>query len=158
MESCLATKIVSSFNPNFTYIRYKKLMIAITKETKRFGWLAVALVDQRGRIASLLQRLKGFGEPGIMEPPLFQKFLRMLEQVAVEKDRETEIIRRIQAVEARHSSSRKSRKLKRAAPKPKPGKNREPEFVSEQQCERSRHGWLWIFALLYLTSPRKTPD
>jgi hypothetical protein len=122
------------------------------KDSSRLSWLAAALSEQRHRLVGLLQRLSGFGAPGAMKPSLFRKFLNMLDQISVVKERESEIISRIENIEAKHRFQRKRKGLKYAAAESKPQKGQNSTFECEEECERPHNGWLWILALLAFMS------
>lgn len=123
------------------------------KNVSYFSRLSAALAGQKNALADLLHRLVGMGPTDGMKGSVFRKFLRTLEQISFEKEKELELIHRIEAVETRHRIQRKHKKLKRAAhhrAKKKVSQNK-PIF-SEPEAERSGAGWLGIAAYICLLS------
>lgn len=117
------------------------------KDTGYLALLSAALLKQRDRLTVLMHRLTGLGVPGAMKPSVFDKFIRMMDQVAAAKDRETDLLSKIEAVEARHRFQRQCKTLKHPEPESKHLENLLPE---PEPSERPKHGWLWFAAIWYL--------
>ncbi len=128
-------------------------MTTLIKDSGRLAWLAATLGEQRGIIASLVGRLTWFGAPGEMKFSLFRKFLRTLEHIAREKDREMEIIYRIQSIEKYHRFQRDCGKLKMAVSGARIG----PELGCEipEEPEQSSGSWHAVMGLVCLLSHRE---
>lgn len=95
----------------------------------RLAWLTAALSGHRERLSKLLRRMTGAGVPGAMTPSAFTKFLHMLDQVAVERDKEMHLIDEIEQIEKKHHSRLKDHRLEtvhtgktapETAPEPEP--------------------------------------
>lgn len=92
-------------------------------------------------------RLTDLGTVQAMTPRIFHKFLRMLDQIAAEKEKELHIIAEIEAVEQRHNYYRKNKQLHKvhemvmASP---------PRFFAPQARPKQKTsfwlGWLLVFA------------
>jgi len=134
-------------------------MTAMTKgSSSRIAWLSAALGAQHARLVTLLQRLRGMGTPDKMKPTMFRKFINVLEQVAVAKERETEIISRIQAIEAKHRFQRKRKALKHAHLTPEPANDWDKEFGDRDAEQDHLPKWVvWtliLWAFLSMSRPR----
>src|ERR1700722_5984226 len=115
-------------------------MTAYKNDTSRLTWLLAALAAQRDKLANLLCRLTGLGTPGAMNPSIFGKFLRLLEQVAAEREKEMRILDRIENVEKLHRYRREHHQLQ-DAPAPQNPDDEEPD--DEAAPEPARKGLLW---------------
>jgi len=127
---------------------YNNLMNAMAKGSSRIAWLSATLGAQHARLVALLQRMRGFGAPDRLSPSMFRKFLDVLDQVAVAKEKEGEIISRIQAVEAKHRFQRKHKTLKHAAVTSFPANDWDKEFDDRDMKDEHLPKWLvWAFIL-----------
>ncbi len=139
-----------------------------SKDSARFARLAMALDDQRGRVTALVRRMTGLGVREGMTPGRLRKLFDTLQQISFEKDKETEIISRIQSMEQRHRYHRKGRRLKRAAPNSSASKRQESLPLSPAPTpshETPGDGWVWFLGALYflahgggIPSVRHGPD
>ena len=126
-------------------------MTRTAKNSGLFSKLTASLAGQRYILADLLRRLTCLGSPASMKSSVFRKFLFTLEQISFEKEKEVEIISRIQAIEEHHRRQRKSKKLKCATDhksKIKAPKTKIAEY--EPECDRSGFNWLAIIAYFYM--------
>src|ERR1700744_2537547 len=80
--------------------------MSAANQSSRLAWLAAALSEQRHKISCLLGRIADLGGIHGMKPKAFTKFLRMLDQVAADKDEEVRIISEIDAIERKHRLNR----------------------------------------------------
>lgn len=92
------------------------------------------------------------GTPGAIKPSVFRKFLDMMDQVATAKEKENEIISRIQAVEAKHRFQRKHKALKHASPQPHDDLQALLTADDELAYQRTPKWWLWLLVLWGLLS------
>ncbi len=120
-------------------------MPSAANQTSRLSWLSASLANKRDKILDLLSRLTGFGSGGRDDPSIFRKFADMLEEVATAKEEEQCLIARIDAVEQKHLSLRKSRKLKLAKPLTAAAR-----LAAEEQPEPPRRGILWLVVVWYM--------
>jgi hypothetical protein len=111
----------------------------LSKET-HLAWLAAALGGQRNRIIDLIRRMTSLGSPGGMNPRIFGKFLRLLDQVASARDREIGILDRIEAIEEQHRFCRKNHMLEHIQSDPR--KNPEPDGQDEAETEQPNNSLL----------------
>ena len=81
-------------------------------ESGRLAWLKAALGAQKHKIVSLLGRLSDFAASVSGKPKVFNKFLFMMNEVAVARDHEVEILSEIEAVEKKHHLLREHGSLK----------------------------------------------
>ena len=84
----------------------------------RLRWLATALTTQRNTIADILSRLRHFGTHGGSAPALRPKFMRLLTQVAVHREKENDILDEIEAMERRHQELKRGKRLRRVPLQP----------------------------------------
>ena len=116
----------------------------------RINWLSLTLVARRNNIAALLSRLVGIGTRIGASLGLQKKFIRLLEQVAVEREKELDLLHKIESMEKRHESLRRHGQL-RMATSPRmqtfaPSSDETPEPPPSQIN-------LWkLFGLIYLLS------
>ncbi|MDX2028919.1 MAG: hypothetical protein SFW62_09850 [Alphaproteobacteria bacterium] len=120
----------------------------------RINWLSSLLGEQRDRIVALTRRISGLGVPGAMKPSVFGKFLHLLDQVAIAKDEEINLIGRIEALEAAHRFRRQCKSLKNMVDALEPTGGHMPKFEDEAEDKPSRVG-IWFLAFLFLVSQCK---
>jgi hypothetical protein len=126
--------------------------MSIIHNTASIGWLLVALDRKRNRLGFLLRCLTGSGTPGVMRPSLFRKFTDLLDQIAVEREKELRIMHRIEAVEQQHRYLRAHHQLEqiaRAHEKEEPASDYSKEYPG-----RPKRDWLWFCVLWYLFARR----
>jgi hypothetical protein len=88
------------------------------------------------------------GAPGAMNPTIFGKFLRMLDQIAAEREKEIRILNQIEAVEEQHRLCRKHNQLEQGIPQPENKPGLPP--AEEEEAEPPKTGLLWLAAIWYL--------
>jgi hypothetical protein len=130
----------------------QKTMSFAPKEPPRLAWLASQLSEQRAALSQLIRSLKGFGPRANMKPSHFRKFVLLLNQVAFEKEKEAELICRIEAVEQKHRFARKHPMLRKRAERrlrlmPQP-------CMDQPKAKRPGLEWIWIFVLWRIFSGR----
>ena len=118
--------------------------------TGHLGWLSFTLASQRTSIANILLRLKGIGLRAGTSLALHRKFMRLLEQVAGDREKELGILNEIEAVERRHDEMRQRNLLRCVSST----KIEVPMPTEECEREPSRFGVWTLFGLLYLFSAR----
>ncbi len=84
------------------------------QEKERVNWLRTALAEQRTNISSFLDRLRGIAVKVGDSLALHTKFLRLMDQVATDREKELDIINEIESIEKRHREMKQMRLLKRA--------------------------------------------
>jgi len=84
------------------------------QEKERVNWLGDALASQRTNLTSLLDRLKGIAERVGDSLSLHKKFMRLMDQVATDRDKELGILNEIETIEKRHHEMKQMRLLRRA--------------------------------------------
>jgi uncharacterized protein YigA (DUF484 family) len=119
----------------------------------RISWLTATLETQRNNIVSILLRLKGIGARAGTSMALHRKFMRFMEQVAHERNKELDIINEIEAIEKRHFELKRRRLLRRAAKEPPVST---ADLPSEERKEEKpeRMSLLTILGLFCLFSAR----
>jgi len=120
-------------------------MPSAANQTSRLSWLSTSLANKRDKILGLLSRLTGLSSSDRDNPSIFRKFADMLEEVATAQEEEKSLIARIDAVEQRHLSLRKGRKLKLARPLASSA-----HLAAEEQPEPPRRGILWLVVVWYM--------
>jgi hypothetical protein len=120
----------------------------------RLTWLMSSWSRKERKIRKLQGRAHGMGPVEGMKPSFFQKFMGLLQQISGLREKELVIISEINAVEKKHRALRKSKKLKRAAPKPAswqydPNAEDEDEDAKE---ERSGINFWFVAIFLWLMS------
>ena len=84
----------------------------------RLQWLATALTTQRNNLAQVLSRLKSFGAHAGSSPAVYPKFMQLLTQVAIHREKEDSILDEIEAMEKRHQALKMRKGLRRATSQP----------------------------------------
>jgi hypothetical protein len=84
------------------------------QEKERVNWLSDALASQRANISSFLNRLRGIAERVGDSLSLHTKFLRLMDQVGTDREKELGIINEIETIEKRHRELKQMRLLRRA--------------------------------------------
>jgi hypothetical protein len=118
----------------------------------RLGWLSLTLTHQRNILAKALLRLQSVGARLSVSLGLQKKFVRLMEQIAYDKEIEKDILVEIEEVEKRHQELKARKMLRRAdaeAPAPK------AEVVLENAPKDQpphRSGLSYLFSLLLLLS------
>ncbi|HUY67676.1 MAG TPA: hypothetical protein VMV79_00040 [Alphaproteobacteria bacterium] len=131
--------------------------MSIAKESGRLAWLGATLGQQRRKIARLLNRMAAFGPRGSMTPAVFRKFLGMLEQVAEAREQEMHLLSRIEDIEQKHRFMRKTRKLKRARPRPASGLPADFDWKAYPGLKKPpQRGIMWLLAFWYLFLRQKS--
>jgi len=134
-------------------------------EKERTNWLSVTLEAQRNNLAVFLQRLKGVAAHVKGSLSLNKKFMRLMNQVADEREKEIGIINEIEAIENRHHALRKLHMLRQAdkiaeeKSKRRLKKQEEGLSVEEEKEEEGPHrmSFAEIIAIFWLlTSGKKT--
>lgn len=117
----------------------------------QLSWLNAVLAARRGGLSALLLRLKDIGMRMGANTILHKKFMALLDQVAIEREKELDILNDIEEVEKFHAQQRRNKLLRQAAnddgPRPKMA-----SFKMEQPEEKpARSGllkWVLLFGLL----------
>jgi len=130
----------------------KRVMLH-TKASLQIAWLATMLGEQKDSLARLLRSLSGFVTRGSMKPSHFHKFLLVLNQIADAKDKEAELINRIEAVEQRHRFARVNDQLKEAPQYQ--SSTPTPQFTSAPEAKRPGMSLLWILLLWQILQGRR---
>jgi hypothetical protein len=149
--------------------------MATKQESNRVAWLSARLGTHTHRIMSLLGRLGDLGVIQMLKPALFQKFLNLMEQISAEKDKESDVISEIEAIERKHRNFRKEGRLQYSdrshkAPMYKCGDDahshdEEGHYLArsdlsddlcDQSAKRNAYGWLWF--LLFWMQPAKSKN
>jgi hypothetical protein len=84
------------------------------QEKERVNWLSDALASQRTTISSFLDRLRGIAVRVGDSLSLHTKFMRLMDQVAADREKELGIINEIETIEKRHREMKQMRLLRRA--------------------------------------------
>lgn len=87
------------------------------KLEKQVNWLTAALGAQRGGLYTLVLRLKSLAEQTGESFSIHKKFMRLMNQVANERQKELKIIDKIEAIEKKHKELRRRNLLQRIAAK-----------------------------------------
>ncbi|MDR3423578.1 MAG: hypothetical protein P4M13_00655 [Alphaproteobacteria bacterium] len=123
------------------------------------SWLGDILLARRNHMTKLLLRLRDIGARAGNSLALHRKFLRLMEQVAFDREKEMDIIHEIESVEKRHREMRERKLLRQAdvrlAPKASPCPDTRPDEEDDED-EPSRFSLWKIFGLLFLFSSRPT--
>jgi hypothetical protein len=121
-----------------------------TKLKERVGWLGLLLTNQRNNLADLLLRLRDVGLRAGSSLAIHRKFLKMLEQVEVERERELGLLHEIEEVEKKHAEMRRLRKLRTANDStPAPKDDETHEFTPKPTATGDRKWGLWVWLLLW---------
>jgi hypothetical protein len=126
--------------------------------TGRLSWLSDLLVVRRNHLQKLFLRLRDIGVRAGNSLALHRKFIRLMEQVAFDREKELDLINEIEDVEKRHHELRKRNLLKRADVKHAAKADPATDEENEDDAEREDSGFslMKILALLYFLSPRRT--
>lgn len=149
--------------------------MAAQQESSRVAWLSARLGTHTHRIMSLLGRLGDLGVMQMLKPALFQKFLNLMEQIAAEKDKESDVISEIEAIERKHRTFRKEGRLQYSDRSHKAPVydcedgahflNEEDHYLArsdvkddlgDQNAKRNAYGWLWF--LLFWMQPANSKN
>jgi hypothetical protein len=84
------------------------------RQKEHLNWLHAALAAQRSNVSHFLLRLKGIASRVGENLSLNKKFMRLMDQVAADRDKELDIINKIEALEKRHHQLKKLNLLRRA--------------------------------------------
>ncbi len=117
--------------------RFKKLMSNWGRKTRK--------------IARLNTKIIRLGSPGAMKPKLSVKFAKLMDQLAFYRNKELNIISKINAVEKRHHYLRQHKGLKSI--RPRPLRNGANAVRSRKRAKDRNTFWLFILWLLLL-APR----
>jgi hypothetical protein len=124
----------------------------------RLGWLSATLSAQRNNISKLLMRLRGVVHAGT-SLALHRKFMRLMDQVADDREKEMGIIHEIEEVEKRHQELKRLHMLREVDPeaKPKPDLAMEelPEDGEDDEDKDGLFSFRALFGLLWLFSSRQ---
>lgn len=115
----------------------------------RLGWLSSALVTQRNNLSNTLLRLKDAGLRAGTSLNLHRKFMRLLEQVATDRDKELAILNEIEAIEKQHRAMKRSNLLRCVTRKHMP----HAAVVDHPEDGKHEHnGLLRLFGIFWLLS------
>jgi hypothetical protein len=127
------------------------------QQKERLNWLSATIAAQRNNISDLLARLRGVAFRFSDSLSLHTKFMKLMDQVAVEREKELDIIYEIETVEKRHLELKKRKLLRHANPETeekrlrrlnkKDGKNEKDEEDSPQRLSLAE-----ILAIFWLFS------
>jgi len=128
----------------------------------RLSWLGFALAARRSDITGILLRLRDIGARAGTSLSLHRKFMRLMNQVADDREKERKVIHEIEAVEKRHRELKRFNLLKRADLEAAPKIKAKPDSVFEDGDEdededKKERGWfrlLWFLLLFYFFWPR----
>jgi hypothetical protein len=138
------------------YKRMANIFSTQSQINKQLSWLGLSLAAQRNNLAKTLCCLKGIGARAGTSLFLRKSFTRFLEQVAIDKQKELDLLNEIDAVEKQHDHLRQRKLLRRAQtdlpPRPQP-----PENVENPPARDSKGGILGLIAFFYVFSltPKK---
>ncbi|MDE1901457.1 MAG: hypothetical protein KGI37_07430 [Alphaproteobacteria bacterium] len=117
----------------------------------QLSWLNAVLAARRGGLSALLLRLKDIGMRMGANTVLHKKFMALLDQVAIEREKELDILNDIEEVEKFHAQQRRNKLLRQAANDDKP-RPRAASLKMEQPEEKPARGgllkWVLLFGLL----------
>ena len=116
----------------------------------RLSWLTDLLSGQRATLNKLLLRLKDVGARVGTSIALHHKFMRLLEQISFDREKELDLINEIEAVEKQHQQMRQAKRLRQADRDYKPKADIDIIHPTEEKPERG--GILTLFGLLLLFS------
>lgn len=116
---------------------------------ERVGWLGLLLTNQRNNMARLMVRLRDVGLRAGGSVAIHRKFLKMLEQVEFERERELGLIHEIEAVEKKHAELRRMRRLKAADTTPQQTNKQVNDFDARPTAEPDRKLGLWVWLALW---------
>ncbi|MDR3448519.1 MAG: hypothetical protein P4M15_02000 [Alphaproteobacteria bacterium] len=117
----------------------------------RRSWMDDVLRASRNDIADLFLRLKDIGMRAGNNFALHLKFMKMMEQVAFEREKERDIIHEIEQMEKRHRLMRQCNRLRRAGDQPR----RDPPRLVQIEEKPAKRKSLWgLIGLLYVLSQK----
>lgn len=120
-----------------------------TKLKERAGWLGLLLTNQKNNLAELLLRLRDVGLRAGSSLAVHRKFLKMLEQVEIERERELGLLHEIEEVEKKHAEMRRLRKLRTADANTPAPKDVEPQEFTPKPVATGDRGWgLWVWFVI----------
>lgn len=119
------------------------------------AWLGDNLLARRHSLAALLERMRDVCMHAASNLSLYKKFMKLLEQVAGDREKEIFLIDEIEAVERRHAEMRKMKLLRRAQVS---SSDKDAAHQNDQPEQPQRSG-IWkligMFYLLSLSSKKK---
>lgn len=122
--------------------------------TIRHSWLTSLLREQSDRVRKLVRSIAGLGRQSTLEPSLFHRFMKTLEQIALAKDEEEKLIWQIDSVEEEHRRNRTRKVLREAAPEPVLSTTDPlPEPMAEPKRD-STNIWWWLLFLDLVSRPK----
>ncbi|MDD5585689.1 MAG: hypothetical protein PHY92_01870 [Alphaproteobacteria bacterium] len=117
------------------------------------------LMDSWGLTSQKIERKKAraayMGAPGGMQPSLFGKFRKLLDQIAFFADKERDIISEINEVEKKHRILRQRKLLKRVEPEQTPRFRKNDFAKEEERRRRNRLWWIIIFLIIMFANRRR---
>ena len=126
-----------------------------TRQIREYlNWISSALDAQKGKIGRLLLRLKDVGLRAGTGFALHKKFVRLLQQVAIDQEKELDILNEIEAVERRHEELRKKKLLRAFNPD---APRDAPALMTETPEPKPKRSSLWLLVGLWavFSSPHK---
>jgi|GEM_PF-2786991 hypothetical protein len=135
------------------------------QQIEQVNWLSAKLSVQRDKLSSFLLRLKGIAVRVTSGLSLNKKFMRLMDQVAADREKEFDIIREIEDVERRHHELRQHNMLQRIAHEAEKKRKRslkkenEDYRENEEDKEEDEEGFslMELLAMLYLFSSQLNP-
>jgi hypothetical protein len=139
------------------------------QQNERVNWLGATLAAQRGNISHLLLRLKGIAAHVGTSLSLHKKFMRLINQVADDREKELDLIKEIEAVEKHHHELKELHLLRHADKKAeekrklllKKEKEETPEDKKDKEEDDDMNMLIWIALWLSELNPfssRSKPD
>ena len=129
-----------------------------TLHNAKLSWLGDIMMSHRHRISKLLLRLRGIAASTGSNLALHKKFMKMMNQVADEHEKEVGILREIETMEKRHKEMKRQNRLRQAEP---PRKKKDPLWIQPEEQPKPRGmGLLALLAIAYLfkTTKPKPPE
>jgi len=114
-------------------------------------WLGDNLMVRRRSVLSMLDRLRDVCMKAGSHLYLYKKFMKLLEQISGEREKEIYLIDEIQAVEKKHAEMRKQKKLRRARCE----KDKDCAISADAEPKPKRTGLWTLLGVMYLLSRSK---
>ncbi|MFA5040343.1 MAG: hypothetical protein WC464_01745 [Bdellovibrionales bacterium] len=88
--------------------------MGIKQQTEHLNWLSATLAAQRNNLSDLLARLRGVAFKVGDSLSIHKKFVKFIDQVAIEREKELDILYEIETVEKQHLALKKLKRLRHA--------------------------------------------
>ncbi len=123
----------------------------------KLAWLCAGLEARRNDIARIVRLLASIGAYAATSFAVHKKFLNLMDQIAEEKEKETNILHEIETVEKHHEEMKRQRRLRRADPDLIASESFRLMEAEEEAPRRSGFWGLVILFLFFSAGARQNP-